>query len=250
MDGGGGGASSGGGVASCNFGGSTRGGRGHNGGGGRSKKGPRRKLLGGGGGNDGDSVNSGVGQVPADRQAIQDPTDRQAIPSPADWQAVQDPADRQAIQDPADRRAVQDFQQWVSAPGAPDKAVDAQKNFEADGFVPRYVRQVRHFLRERDRRVPSPRVARSATTSTEGDTSAREGAGYDDDLSPHALSGSTSRGIFGGGDDRRDFVGNDKEPSPEQVCDLPLRLGMVLRTCYNLRDVPISAAPPGLYGSR
>ena len=209
---GGGGGSGGGDVASSNFGGSTRGGRGRNGGGGRSKGGPHRRNWGSGRGNGGEGVNSGAGQ------------------------------------DPADRQAIQEFQQWVYEPGAPDKAVEAQKNFEADAFMPRYVRQVHHFLRERDRRVASPRVTRSATTSTEGNPLAREGAGYDDGLSAHALSEGT-QGVYGGGDDRRDFVGNDREPPPEQVCNLQLRLGIILRTCENLRDVPFQLHHQ-VYGNR
>lgn len=48
-----------------------------------------------------------------------------------------------------DQEAISEFRRWVRSPGAPQPAIEAQKNFDKDGSLPRYTRQVRFFLKER-----------------------------------------------------------------------------------------------------
>lgn len=85
---------------------------------------------------------------------------------------------------------VHEFEKWIRTPGAPKQALDAQHNFDRDRHQARYIRQVRHFLNQRDG---------NSNNNKQASSSPRPSWLASGEVDPAALSGGGSGSGGGGG---------------------------------------------------
>ena len=158
--GGSGGGSSGGagirGGGDGSSGGGTSGNRGSRNSGGGGKKGSRSGSRGGGGGGGGSSGGSGGG---VGGGGIGGGGNGGSVGSGGGSSGG---GDGHVHLIDADARAINEFQSWVASGRAPVAATDAQLNFEQTRSMPRYIRQVHHFLQKRDSRAHPPRPSQTS----------------------------------------------------------------------------------------
>lgn len=94
---------------------------------------------------------------------------------------------------------IHEFEQWIRTPGAPKQAVDAQHNYERDRHLPRYMRQVQHFLNRGAGRASSrrpPGVARGEVDAAEL-SGGGGGGGFAAVGHPGMRPGDGAPGVFG-----------------------------------------------------